>query len=170
MELGPENLAQPEAGCTCLGAAERTPDIKFPKLACGSSHSRIFEALPSRALKNLGQLWIAVDRSKTRVNDRFRHIGGKRTPQQVKTRALATFWWETYATEAGCRKRRLLPTLHLDGLDGRGSGLGVKVAAADLDRLQVVVEFVDQRNASRNIEADHGFIAHLVQVLNQRPY
>ena len=94
MELGPENLAQPEAGCTCLGAAERTPDIKFPKLACGSSHSRIFEALPSRALKNLGQLWIAVDRSKTRVNDRFRHIGGKRTPQQVKTRALATFWWE----------------------------------------------------------------------------
>jgi hypothetical protein len=81
VELGPENLTQPEAGCTCLGAVERTPDVKFPKLACGSSHRRIFEALTRGALKNLGQLWIAVDGSKARVSDRFRRTGGKRTPQ-----------------------------------------------------------------------------------------
>jgi hypothetical protein len=105
VELRPENLTQPEAGCTCLGAVERTPDIKSPKLMCGSCHSRILRALTSGASKNLGQLWISVDRSQRRASDPFRHIGGKRTHQGVITRALATFWWETHPTEPYAESR-----------------------------------------------------------------
>jgi hypothetical protein len=124
---------------------------------------------------------------------RLRTIGGKRTPKRRYIESFRRFGRETYANnhiaaifclalmenvrtkhvKRGCRASKpaqLLPTLHLDRLDRRGSGLRVEVAAAELDRLQIVVKLIDQRNAGRNIETYDILVAHPVQMLHDRAY
>jgi hypothetical protein len=60
----------------------------------------------------------------------------------------------------------LLLALHLDGFNRGSSRLRVKVAATDLDRLQIVIELINQRNAGGNVEAYHRLVTHLIQVLH----
>ena len=79
--------------------------------------------------------------------------------------------WERFN---GCAAKRphqrtsqgLLSALHLDGLYGGGGGLGIQVTSTDLDRFQIVVEVVHQRDAGGNVQAHHRFITHLVQMLD----
>jgi hypothetical protein len=121
--------------------------------------------LPPRTLKNLGQLWITVDNHTGDLGDRFAQLVGGVRLQAVRGRFSARL-------VGNARNRRelipsqsfgaLFPTLHFDGFDRGGRGFGIKVAAASLDRLQVVVKLIDERNASGDVEADHRFIAHLV--------
>ena len=60
----------------------------------------------------------------------------------------------------------LLLALHLDGFNRGSSRLRVKVAATDLDRLQIVIELINQRNAGGNVEAYHRLVTHLIQMLH----
>jgi hypothetical protein len=93
VKLWPENLPQPNASRTGLGAVEGTSDIKPAKLVFGYSHSGILESVPPQASKKLGQLWISPKAEPPIVcatlmgnvrlsgppDDSLRRFGGKRT-------------------------------------------------------------------------------------------
>jgi hypothetical protein len=104
MELRSKNLAKPDPGCSCLGTAKGSTDIKCAELACSNGHSRTLVRSPPRALKNLRQLWIAVDNRGESIKQRYRTIGGKRPPGRAVELTSAHDWWETYAADRQSRR------------------------------------------------------------------
>jgi hypothetical protein len=111
-------------------------------------------------------------------------------PQRPTKPTFAQGWWKTHAgnrqladfcahlvenvrirptARSGKKKAEaLLPALHLDRLNSSSSRQGIKVSATDLDRFQIIVQVVHQRDAGRDVEAYDSLIAHLVQMLDDR--
>jgi hypothetical protein len=192
VELRSKELTQPDTGRSCLCATEGTTDIESAGFAGGNGHRRILKSGPLRALKNLGQLWIAVDNRNGSPSSVCAQLVGNANQNGI-TPNLSAGLVGKYANSniaaifclalvgklrtkhvkrdgRPSKTAQLLPTLHLDRLDRGGSGLRVEVAAAALDRLQIVVKLIDERNAGRDIETDDILIAHLVQMFHDRAY
>ena len=64
-------------------------------------------------------------------------------------------------------RARASAALVLHGLDGCCRGVRVEVLAAAPDRAHLLVQLIEQRDARRDVQADHRLFGHVVEVLDQ---
>ncbi|AWY95163.1 Phosphate transport system regulatory protein PhoU [Propionibacterium freudenreichii] len=96
------------------------------------------------------------------------HTAGTRGPRTIWCAAPSGLQPAIRVTRTPARKAWLLLALAGDGLLSGGCRLRVKIAATGHQRLHVIVELVEQRNAGRDVEARDGLVIDVVEVLDQR--